>query len=78
MIGCTHNAIPIFVFIFYVPMKQLTCKDVGVDCDVIFTAETDEEVMQRAAEHAAMEHNLPQIPPVLQQKCLAAIKDIDG
>jgi len=57
-------------------MKQLTCREVGVDCDVIFTGETDNEIMQKAAEHASSEHNLPNIPPSLEKKCRAAIKEI--
>ncbi len=59
-------------------MKQLSCKDIGVDCDVVFTAETDEEIMAQAAAHAASEHNLPAIPPDIDQKCRAAIKDVPG
>jgi len=57
-------------------MKQLTCKDIGVDCDVVFTGQTEEEIMAQAAAHAASEHNLPAIPATIDQKCRAAIKDI--
>ena len=57
-------------------MKQLTCRDIGVDCDVKFTGETEEDIMAQAAAHAANEHNLPAIPPHIDQKCRAAIKDI--
>lgn len=57
-------------------MKQLTCRDIGVDCDVKFTGETEEEIMAQAATHAASEHNLPTIPASIDQKCRAAIKDI--
>ncbi len=58
-------------------MKKLTCKEVGVECDVIFKAETDDEVMQKAAEHAAAEHNLPEIPPILDKKCREAIEEVE-
>ncbi len=57
-------------------MKQLTCRDIGVDCDVKFVGETEEEIMAQAAAHAASEHNLPTIPPGIEQKCRAAIKEI--
>ncbi|MDE2021778.1 MAG: DUF1059 domain-containing protein [Patescibacteria group bacterium] len=57
-------------------MKQLTCKDIGVDCDVVFRADTEEGIMAQAAAHAASEHNLPSIPPDIAQKCRAAIKDV--
>jgi predicted small metal-binding protein len=58
-------------------MKKLTCRDVGVDCDVEFVGETDDDVMQQASEHAAREHNLPEVPPLIAEKCRAAIRDID-
>lgn len=57
-------------------MQQLACRDIGVDCDVKFTGETEEEIMAQAAAHAAGEHNLPAIPPDIDQKCRAAIKDV--
>lgn len=60
-------------------MKQfkLTCRDIGVDCDVVFLGTTVEEIMQKAAAHAMSEHNLPMIPPNIREKCLAAIKEIE-
>ncbi len=58
-------------------MKKLTCRDVGVECDVIFEGETEDEVMKQAAEHAAAEHNLPEIPPILDKKCRKAISNIE-
>jgi predicted small metal-binding protein len=57
-------------------MKRLTCREVGVECDIVFEGETDDEVMQKAAKHAAEEHNLPEIPPILDKKCREAIVDV--
>lgn len=57
-------------------MKELTCKDIGVDCDVKFQGGDVEEIMAQAAEHAAKEHNLPTIPPHIDEKCRAAIKEV--
>lgn len=57
-------------------MKKLTCRDVGVECDVVFEATTDDEVMEMAAKHAAEEHNLPEIPPTLDKKCRGSIEEI--
>ncbi len=61
-------------------MKQLklTCREIGVDCDVVFTGETPEEIMRKAAEHASSEHNLPMIPPNIYEKCIAAIKEVEA
>ncbi len=58
-------------------MKKLTCKDIGVDCDVEFHGETDDEIMSHASEHARKEHNLPVIPPHIEQKCRAAIQEVN-
>lgn len=55
--------------------RTLSCRDVGVDCDVIFTGDTDDNVMEQAREHAARVHGVSTIPPELEQKCQAAIKD---
>ncbi|MHB1118169.1 MAG: DUF1059 domain-containing protein [Minisyncoccota bacterium] len=59
-------------------MKQLklTCREIGIDCDVVFSGASSEEIMQKAAEHASSEHNLPTIPPNIREKCLAAIKEV--
>lgn len=57
-------------------MKKLTCKAIGVDCDVEFTGETEQEIMMKAAEHAANSHNLPSIPPHIEEKCRKAITTI--
>jgi len=58
-------------------MKRLACKEVGVECDVSFEGETEDEVMQKAAEHARAEHNLPEIPPILDKKCREAMVDVE-
>lgn len=59
-------------------MKKLTCHDVGVDCDAEFIAETEGEVLQKAAAHAAESHNLPVIPPHIEKQCREAISDVEG
>ncbi len=58
-------------------MFKLTCHDVGVDCDVEFLGENAEEIMKKAAEHAAAEHNLPIIPPNIQNKCMKALREVE-
>lgn len=61
--------------IIWVIDMQLRCKDVGVDCDFeIKGAMTEEEVMQIAAIHAKLAHNMDKIPPELAAKAKAAIK----
>jgi predicted small metal-binding protein len=38
--------------------KQLNCADVGFDCDAQINADTEEEVMAQAAEHAKSAHGM--------------------
>jgi len=58
-------------------MYKLTCHDVGVDCDVEFLGENFDEIMEKAAQHAAAEHNLPIIPPNIKKKCLASLREVE-
>lgn len=48
-------------------MKTLRCRDVGFDCDKEMRAETEDEVMQQAAEHAKSEHGIEVTPEVAAQ-----------
>ena len=38
--------------------KQLNCRDVGFDCDEQIGAESEDEVMAQAAEHARTVHGM--------------------
>lgn len=42
-------------------MKELHCREVGFDCEGVIRAETEEEVLRQAAEHARTEHGLTQL-----------------
>ena len=55
--------------------KVLRCKDVGMDCDFETRAETEEEVLKQAAEHAAAVHDMQEIPQDVLAKVQAAIRD---
>lgn len=39
-------------------MKELICRDIGFDCDAVVHAETNEEVLAIAADHAKQVHNV--------------------
>lgn len=56
--------------------KQITCRDVGVDCDFQARGNTVEEVLQQCAEHASSAHGIQEIPPELIAKVQAAIRDV--
>jgi len=56
--------------------KMLRCRDIGVDCDGVIRAETEEELMRKVAEHAKTVHGMSQISPDMAAKVKAAIKDV--
>ena len=55
--------------------KTMSCRDVGPDCDFVARAETEEELMQQVAEHAAAVHGMQEVPPEIAEKVQAAIRD---
>ncbi len=42
-------------------MKELRCREVGFDCEGVIRAETEEEVLRQAVEHARNEHGLGEL-----------------
>ena len=42
-------------------MKELRCRDVGFDCEGVIRGETQEDVMNQAAEHVREAHGIEQI-----------------
>ncbi len=57
--------------------KRLSCRDVGVDCDFVACGKTEEEIFQKAAEHARKEHNMSEIPKDLYEKARLAIHEVE-
>jgi predicted small metal-binding protein len=55
--------------------KVLRCRDVGLDCEGELRAETEEEIMRQAAEHARTTHSMTEMSPEVFQKVRAAIRD---
>lgn len=56
-------------------MKVLRCRDVGFDCDSVMRAETEEEILRQAAEHAKSVHDLSQISEQAIEKIRTVIHD---
>ena len=56
-------------------MKVLKCRAVGFDCEAVIRAETEEEVLQQAAEHAKAVHNLSEISEEAVAKIRTVIRD---
>ena len=42
-------------------MKEVHCRDIGFDCEAVIRADTEEEVMAQAAEHAREVHGIEQL-----------------
>ena len=55
--------------------KFVSCRDVGMDCDFEARGETEQEIMQKCAEHARTDHGMKEIPAELVAKVKAAIHD---
>ncbi|MFD3001876.1 DUF1059 domain-containing protein [Pontibacter toksunensis] len=39
-------------------MKRLNCRDAGFDCEGVIRAETDEEILNQASQHAREVHGV--------------------
>lgn len=55
-------------------MKTLNCRDAGFDCEGKIQAESEEEILSQAAEHARAEHNT-EVTPELADQLRTLIKD---
>ncbi|MBV9678624.1 MAG: DUF1059 domain-containing protein [Acidobacteriaceae bacterium] len=55
--------------------KVLQCRDLGMQCDFQAHGETEQEVMQKAAEHAKSAHGIHEITPDLASQVKSAIHD---
>lgn len=54
--------------------KVLHCRDLGFDCDGVIKAQTEQEVLNQAAEHARTVHNLQEITDDVIAKVRSAIR----
>lgn len=55
--------------------KVLRCRDLGLDCDYEESGESEDEILQKAYAHAAVNHQGLQLTPELIEQAKAAIKD---
>jgi predicted small metal-binding protein len=57
--------------------KVLRCRDLGMNCPKELRAETEEELLKLAAEHAEKDHGFStaMVPPSILAMVKAAIKD---
>lgn len=55
--------------------KILRCRDVGFDCDRVVRADSEDEILRQAAQHAQRDHGLATINDDVVRKVRAAIHD---
>ena len=55
-------------------MKVLHCRDVGFECDHEIHAQSEEEVLRQAAEHAQQKHGV-EVTPELAAQVQTLIRD---
>ena len=55
--------------------KVIHCRDVGFDCEGVVRADSDEEVIAMAAQHAADVHGVTELTPEIVDAVKAAIRD---
>jgi predicted small metal-binding protein len=57
--------------------KVLRCQDLGLECPKEMRAETEEELLKLAAEHAEKDHGIStaMIPPSILEMVKSSIKD---
>ncbi len=56
--------------------KSISCADAGADCSWSATAETEEELMGKVADHVKEEHKELEVTPELVEKVKSLIKDV--
>ncbi len=56
--------------------KVLRCRDLGMNCSKEIRAESEEELLKLAAQHAENDHGMPaaSVPPAILAMVKAAIK----
>jgi predicted small metal-binding protein len=56
--------------------KSISCADTGADCSWSTTAETEEELMNKVAQHAKEDHEGLEVTPELVAEIKSHIKEI--
>ena len=56
--------------------KSISCADAGADCSWSATAETEEALMEKVADHVKEEHKELEVTPELVEKVKSLIKEV--
>jgi predicted small metal-binding protein len=55
--------------------KVMRCNDVVGNCDFVARGESEQDVLQQAADHARTAHQVNEVTPELAEKVRSAIRD---
>ena len=55
--------------------KEIRCRDVGFDCDGVIRAETEDEALRLAAQHAQSVHGLKEVSPDVVAKVRSVMRE---
>ena len=55
--------------------KEIYCKDIGLDCDLMVCGETEEQVLSKAMDHLQTIHNIKGFSEDLYEKARSAIRE---
>ena len=55
--------------------KMMRCADVVGTCDFVARGDSEQEILEQAAEHARSAHDVSEITPELAEKVRGAIRD---
>jgi predicted small metal-binding protein len=57
--------------------KEIYCRDIGLDCDLMVCGKTEEQVLTKAMDHLQTIHNIRGFSEDLYEKARAAIREGD-
>jgi len=57
--------------------RRLSCRDVGADCDFTVCAQTEEEIFEKAAEHARAVHGMNEVPKEMYDRARSGMHEVE-
>jgi predicted small metal-binding protein len=55
--------------------KELCCRDIGIDCDLMVCAKTEDEVLAKAGQHVQAMHGIEGFSKEFYNKARSAIRE---
>jgi len=55
--------------------KEIYCRDIGLDCDLMVCADTEEQVLSKAMDHLKTIHNINGFSENLYEKAQSSIRE---